>query len=93
MNDVLHFGVGDKAGFGPGMKILAVNGRAFSVPVLQAAVQAAKGTQTPMEFIVLNTGFYKVIKVDYHGGERFPALERLTGTPDRLDDILRPMAR
>ena len=75
------------------MKILAVNGRAFSVPVLRAAVQEAKGGQAPMELIVLNTGFYRVLKLDYHEGERFPALERVNGVPDRLDDILKPMVK
>ena len=93
VNDVLHFSVADKTGFGPGMKILAVNGRAFSVPVLRAAVQEAKGGQTPMELIVLNTGFYRVLKLDYHGGERFPSLERVNGVPDRLDEILKPMVK
>ncbi len=86
-------GIGYKAGFGPGMKIIAVNGRAFSTPVLRSAIQDAKGSQTPLEFIVENTGFYRVLKVDYHEGERFPALERVSGSPDRLDEILKPLTK
>jgi hypothetical protein len=44
-----------------------------------------------MELIVENTGFYKVMTVEYHGGARYPVLERVAGAPDRLDDILKPM--
>ena len=35
-------------------------------------------------------GQTKVIGVDYHDGLRFPHIERVDGTPDRLDDILKP---
>jgi predicted metalloprotease with PDZ domain len=93
INDVLHFGLADKAGFGPGMKIVAVNNRAYSPEVLRAAIRDAVGTQQPLEFIVENTGFYKILKIDYHSGERFPTLERIDGTPDRLDAILAPMKK
>ena len=93
MQDVLNGGVGDRAGFGPGMKIIAVNGRAFTVDVLRAALRDARGAAGPTELIVENTGFYKVLKVDYHDGERYPVLERVAGIPDRLDEILRPMVK
>ena len=93
VGDVLHDGVSDKAGIGPGMKLVAVNGREFVPNLLRAAIQDAKGTTQPIEFIVENTGFYKVIKVDYHEGEKFPALERVEGVPDRLDEILKPMTK
>ena len=91
--DVLMNGPAYKAGFGPGMKILAVNGRGFTSEVLRTAVRDAKGSQDAMELIVENTGFYKVIKVDYHGGERYPNVERVGGTPDRLGEILKPMVK
>ncbi|MCU1313333.1 MAG: hypothetical protein JWM54_1090, partial [Acidobacteriaceae bacterium] len=29
--------------------------------------------------------------VDYHDGERYPALERDSSTPDLLSDILKPL--
>ena len=93
LSDVLHGGLGDKAGLGPGMKLVAVNGRAFSTDVLRAAIRDAKGTPDPIEFIVENTGFYKVIKVDYHEGEKFPVFERLPGTEDRMDEILKPITK
>ncbi len=93
VNDVLHGGLADQAGFGPGMKIVAVNGREFSPDLLRTAIREAKGTTAPLEFIVENTGFYKIVRIDYHGGERFPVLTRVDSAPDRLDDILKPMTK
>ncbi|WP_353069656.1 M61 family peptidase [Tunturibacter empetritectus] len=93
ISDVLKGGVADKSGIGPGMKIVAVNGRAYSPDVLKAAIHDAKGSGPAVELILLNTGYYKVVKLDYHEGERYPTLERVTAVPDRLDDILKPAAK
>ncbi len=93
VSDVLKDGVADKAGVGPGMKIVAVNGRAYTPDVLKAAIHDAKDSGPAAELIILNTGFYKVVRLDYHGGERYPLLERVSSVPDRLDDILKPRAK
>ncbi len=39
-----------------------------------------------------NTSYYKVLKIDYHGGQRYPYLEQVKGEKDVLDEILKPMA-
>jgi predicted metalloprotease with PDZ domain len=93
LSDVLRGGVADKAGLGPGMKIIAVNGRGYTPDVLRTAIRDATGSGPSIELIVENTGFYKVIKLDYHAGERYPQLERVSSIPDRLGDILKPEAR
>ena len=93
VNDVIVGGLADKAGFGPGMQIIAVNGRGFAPLLLRAAIQNAKGNGPALEFIVENTNYYKIIRMDYHGGERYPQLQRVEGTPARLDDILQPMVK
>ena len=93
VNDVIVGGLADKAGFGPGMRILAVNGRGYTSTLLHAAIKEAKGKGPAIEFIVENTGYYKVIRLDYHDGEKYPQLERVNGTPARLDDILQPMTK
>ncbi len=90
VGDVLKGGVADKAGFGPGMRIVAVNGRTFTPALLRQAIRDAKGSGKMAEAIVENTGYYRVLQLDYHGGERYPLLKRVEGTPDRLDDIIRP---
>lgn len=93
VGDVIVGGVAYKAGFGPGMKIVAVNGRTFNQALLRAAIKDAAGKGPAIEFIVENTGYYKVIKLDYHDGEKYPDLVRVDGTPARLDDILQPMTK
>jgi hypothetical protein len=75
------------------MKILAVNGRAYTPDVLKAAIHDAKDSGPAVELIILNTGYYKVVKLDYHDGERYPLLERVSSVPDRLNDILKPAAK
>jgi predicted metalloprotease with PDZ domain len=94
LSDVLKAGPADKAGLGPGMRLVAVNGRGFTPALLRAAVHDAEGNDGPaVEVIVENSGYYKLLKLDYHGGERSPVLERVAGTPDTLDDILQPLVK
>ena len=91
IEDVLIDSPAYKAGLGPTMQIVAVNGRQFSGALLNDAITAAKGTTEPIELIVANTGYYKTVRIDYHDGLRYPHLERVEGTPARLDEILAPM--
>ena len=76
-----------KAGISNGMKIVAVNGRRFSADELKRALAGSKDSPAPLELIVDNAGYFKVVAVDYHGGLRYPHLERATGTADRLTPI------
>ena len=93
LTDVLKGGPADKAGLGPDMRLVAVNGRSYTPALLRTAVYNAEGSGPGIELIVENSGFYKLLKVDYHGGERYPVLERVAGAPDLLDDILKPLAK
>ncbi len=54
-----------KAGIGPGMTVIAVNGRRFSEEVLRAAIKAAKGGSEPIELLVEHTDYFKTFKLDY----------------------------
>jgi predicted metalloprotease with PDZ domain len=80
-----------KAGLAPQWKMVAVNGVGYSEDGFKIALKTAKGTSEPIEFIVSNDNHFRTLKVDYHGGERYPHLERDNGTPDLLDDILKPL--
>jgi predicted metalloprotease with PDZ domain len=75
------------AGLGNGMKIVAVNGRRFSSDVLLRALEASKTSTTPMEFIVDNASHFTTVRIDYHGGLRYPHLERTPGNADLLAAI------
>ena len=78
------------AGIGPGMKLIAVNGKKFSRDVLKDALAQGKTTSAPLELLVENTDYYRTYKVDYHGGEKFPHLVRDESKPDLLSDIIKP---
>jgi predicted metalloprotease with PDZ domain len=93
VTDLSKDGPADKAALGPGMRLVAVNGRAFTPALLRAAVKDAEGSSPAIELIVENSGFYKVIRIDYHGGERYPVLQRVTAVPDTLDEILQPLVK
>lgn len=81
----------DAAGLGPGMRIVAADGRAYSDAQLRLALDRAKGAAAPMQLIVSNASYFKVVNVAYHGGQRYPYLERVEGAPDLLDEILKPL--
>jgi predicted metalloprotease with PDZ domain len=76
-----------QAGIGPGMKLIAVNGRKYSPEVLRDALKAGKTGSAPLELLVENTDYYKTFKLDYHGGERYPHLVRDESKPDLLTEI------
>jgi len=78
------------AGIGPGMKLIAVNGRHYSPEILRDAIKAGKNTTTPLELLVENTEYYKTYKLDYHGGERYAHLVRDESKPDLLSEIYKP---
>ncbi|MBI3450172.1 MAG: M61 family metallopeptidase [Acidobacteria bacterium] len=80
------------AGMGPGMKIVAVNGRKFSKDVVKEAVAATKTSTSPLDLLVENGEYFKTFSIDYHGGARYPHLEAIPGKPDVLGDIIKPHA-
>jgi len=93
ISDVLIGSPAYNAGLGPGMKVVAVNSRRATDELLHQAIRDAKSNTQPIELIVENAGFFKVVKIDYRDGERYPHLVRVERTPDVLDDILKPMVK
>jgi predicted metalloprotease with PDZ domain len=79
-----------RAGIGPGMKVVAINGRKFSDEVLRDALKAGKSGNPPLELLVENTDYFKTYKLDYHGGEKYPHLVRDESKPDTLTQIIQP---
>jgi predicted metalloprotease with PDZ domain len=91
IGDVKMFSDAYKAGFAPQWKIVAVNEIGYSDDGFKDALKKAKEGSDPIEFIVSNDNHFRTLKIDYHGGEKYPHLERENGTPDMLDDILKPL--
>jgi predicted metalloprotease with PDZ domain len=84
-------GVAFRAGLAGNSTIVAVNNRAYKGEVLKAAIKAAKDGKAPIELLVKQGANYRTIALDYHGGLRYPHLERIAGSRDRLATILKPL--
>jgi predicted metalloprotease with PDZ domain len=84
-----------RAGIGPGMKLIAVNGRSFTSEalrdgeVLRDALRASTTSSAPIELLIENADYYQTFKIDYHGGEKYPHLVRDESKPDLLTEILK----
>ena len=89
VRDTVEGMVAAKAGIGPGMKIVAVNGRKFTADTWHDAIRTAKTSPSPIELIVENTDYFRVVKLDYHDGEKYPHLVRDESKPDLLTEIYR----
>jgi predicted metalloprotease with PDZ domain len=92
IEDVLVGSPAYEAGLGPDMRLIAVNGRRATDELLRSAIRDSKTSKEPIELIVENSGFVRVIKIDYHGGEQYPHLVRDGESPALMDDLLKPMA-
>ena len=83
--DVVANSPADVAKLAPSMKVVAVNSRTYSVDRLREAIKAAaEPGANPIELIVTNSDYYQTVHLDYHGGLRYPHLERIEGRPDLL---------
>jgi predicted metalloprotease with PDZ domain len=93
VEDVAFNGASAKAGISPNMKLIAVNGREFNPTTLREAVQQTSTSTTPLELLLKTGVYYKTYRVDYHGGEQYPHLERDEAAPDLISLISAPLAR
>jgi predicted metalloprotease with PDZ domain len=82
-----------QAGIGPGMVLVAVNGRKYDSDVLHDAVKAAKNSSAPIELLVRNGDYFKTYNVNYHEGEKYPHLVRDTTKLDVLSEIIAAHAK
>jgi predicted metalloprotease with PDZ domain len=82
-----------KAGIGPGMKLIAVNGKKYTDDVLDAAMVEAQKSRKPIELLVDNADFFKTFKVEYYDGPRYPHLVRVDGKTDLLPPVLEPRVK
>ena len=90
ISDVRWNGPAFKAGLGASGSLVAVNSRSFTPDRLKDAIVAAKGGHAPIELLVKDGDLYRTVRVDYREGLKYPHLERIAGTPDRLSSILEP---
>ena len=79
-----------KAGIDVGTMVQAVNGVAYSGDVLKAAIVSAQTSKEPIRLLLKNGTRFRDVAIDYHGGPRYPRLQKI-GTGDTgLDKLLMP---
>ena len=90
VSDVSPNGAAFAAGFAPAMQIKGFNGRVWSSNDLTDALTAHRKDLT---FVVDSHGDLRTLKIEYSGGLRVPHLERISGAPDVLSQILSPRTK
>src|SRR4051794_20644955 len=78
------------AGMTMGTQLLAVNGRKFDPDALKQAIKAAAGSGATPELLVHDGDVYRTVKLDWHGGLRYPRLEKVGKGAGTLDALLAP---
>ena len=83
-------GLAFKAGITPDMQLQAVNDQKFTIPMLRETILAAEKNSEPIKLLLKRGDDFVTLSLNYHGGMRYPHLERVEANPDRLDEILSP---
>ena len=81
-------GLAFEAGLAPELSLVAVNGRAYKAEVMNEALTAAKTSKAPIQLLVREGEVYRTVAITYSDGPRYPTLERVEGTEDRLTPLL-----
>jgi len=76
------------AGLAPGVRIQSVNGKPFAPELLAAAVRAS--ASVPIELGFEADGRSVSARIPYQGPLRYPRLERIAGSKDRIAALLAP---
>ncbi len=87
IGDVRWDGPAFNAGIGSGMTLVAVNDIEYGKEAMEDAIKAAKDDKAPIRITVKEFDRFRTIPVDYHGGLRYPHLERIEGKTDYLTPI------
>ena len=90
LSGVTWDGAAFKAGLTVGTVIAAVNGESYSAEGLKGAIAAAKDTRVPVTLLVRNGEDYRTVTLDWHGGLRYPRLEKIGTGEGGLDRLLAP---
>ncbi len=89
LDEVLWEGPAFKQQLTPGTQIVAVDGMAYDGDRIKDAIKDAQKNRRPIELIVKDGARYRTVRFEYYEGLRYPHLERIEGTPDRLEQILK----
>jgi predicted metalloprotease with PDZ domain len=84
----------DSPAFNSGMtigdEILAVDSRHYDGDALKNAIKAAAGQGAAVQLLIKSGDLYRTVALDWHGGLRYPKLEKTGKGPGTLDALLAP---
>jgi predicted metalloprotease with PDZ domain len=78
------------AGMAVGNQLVAVNGRSFMADDLKQAIREAAGNGQPVQLLLKDADLYRSVSLDWHGGLRYPRLEKVGTGAGTLDALLAP---
>jgi predicted metalloprotease with PDZ domain len=78
------------AGITIGTQIVAVNSRNFDPDALKQAIKNAAGPGRAAELLIKSGDLYRTVNLDWHGGLKYPRLEKVGKAPGTLDALLAP---
>lgn len=90
LTEVRWGGPAYEAGLTMGTALIAVNGREYRSDRLKAAIIAARLNKQPIELLVKNLDRYRTVHLAYYEGLRYPQLQRIEKSEDRLGAIFKP---
>jgi len=88
VTDVAWDGPAFNAGITIGSQVMAVNGVDYDGEEMRDAITEAKTAKEPITLLVKRDGAWRTLNIAYHGGLRYPHLERVEGQPALLDQLL-----
>ena len=90
IRNVVWDGVGFRAGLAANTTVVAVGDRVYKPELLKTAIKEAKDGK-PIRLLVKKGNVLRTVSLDYRGGLRYPRLERIPDTKDRLDTIFKAL--
>ncbi|HYU94825.1 MAG TPA: peptidase M61 [Sphingomicrobium sp.] len=90
LSSVLWDSAAFNAGLTVGTKVVAVNGRTFDPDDLKTAIRNAKGSGAAPQLLINSGDLYRTVTLDWHGGLRYPRLEKVGKGEGTLDALLAP---
>ena len=78
------------AGLTVGSELIAVNGRKFDGDAIKQAIKDAANGGPAAQLLIHDGDIYKTVALDWHGGLRYPRLEKVGKGEGTLDALLAP---
>ncbi len=92
VSDALAGGPAFEAGMSSGLKVIGVNGRVYKQELLDDAIKGSKESTEPITLLAVEDDYIRTFTINYHGGEKYPHLVRVSEKPDYLDELIKARA-